>query len=357
MALETARPERYYQVDLFRFGAALGVMFYHYAFFGHAAHLIPQSYPGMVDIAKYGYLCIDLFFTISGYVILFSSWGRSPADFLAARFTRLYPLFWACLLLTFIVIKLAGNPEYSASSFQLLANTTMVPRLLGQDYIEGTYWSLFVELRFYFWVFVLLILKQMHRLDCVLAGWLVLTAIDLTHPIGPLEAAFALDWSHYFIAGAVFFRVKQGGWTKLRAGLITGSYIIALLNAISRPDKWGDYRGDLTFSIPIIVAIVSLIYVLFWLLVTDRLKWLNRPWLYAFGMLTYPLYLLHETIGFLLFEHFATMDPYAVLAGISLFMLALSGLVYRLVERPFSRPIRHAVSGLLNRIPPLNSKR
>ena len=62
------------EIDLLRFVAALAVVFFHYAFRGYAADdrsIMP--YPLLAPIAKYGYLGVELFFLISGFVILMTA--------------------------------------------------------------------------------------------------------------------------------------------------------------------------------------------------------------------------------------------------------------------------------------------
>ena len=69
---------------------------FHYAFRGAAADdLSAVSLPDIADVAKYGYLGVDLFFVISGFVIAYSADGRTPAEFAIARFARIYPGFLA----------------------------------------------------------------------------------------------------------------------------------------------------------------------------------------------------------------------------------------------------------------------
>ena len=65
--------QRVNEIDLLRFIAALAVVFFHYAFRGYAADdLSILPYPLLAPLAKYGYLGVELFFMISGFVILTS---------------------------------------------------------------------------------------------------------------------------------------------------------------------------------------------------------------------------------------------------------------------------------------------
>ncbi|RUU08840.1 acyltransferase, partial [Mesorhizobium sp. M7A.T.Ca.TU.009.01.3.2] len=57
-------------LDLLRLAAALAVVFFHYFFRGAAAEgYLAQGYPLAAPFALYGYLGVNLFFLISGFVI------------------------------------------------------------------------------------------------------------------------------------------------------------------------------------------------------------------------------------------------------------------------------------------------
>src|ERR1044071_4341128 len=60
------------------------------------AHFLPDAAPVLI----YGFLGVEVFFMISGFVVLMSGWGRTVREFAASRAARLYPAFWVCVLVT-----------------------------------------------------------------------------------------------------------------------------------------------------------------------------------------------------------------------------------------------------------------
>ena len=91
-----AKRRRINEIDFLRFVAALSVVLFHYSFRGHAADdLSVMPYPVLETVARYGYLGVDLFFLISGFVILMTASSGSLKDFVISRAVRLYPAFWA----------------------------------------------------------------------------------------------------------------------------------------------------------------------------------------------------------------------------------------------------------------------
>src|SRR5262249_17939386 len=106
--------KRYYELDLLRFVAAFSVLLFHYTFRGTAAldHVSDLSYPWLAPVTKDGYLGVDLFFLISGFVILMSASSGSKRQFGVSRIVRLYPAYWVCCTATFLVLLMAEHRRY-----------------------------------------------------------------------------------------------------------------------------------------------------------------------------------------------------------------------------------------------------
>ena len=120
------------------------------------AHCIETSSPGVFgEISRFvlpGVGSVFVFFLISGYVIS-SSLNRvsDVRQFAIARFWRLYPLFFASVLLAYFVIKSGMSPWWLKSNLDLSAvmNLTTVQEFLGFPSLLGLYWSLGYETIFY----------------------------------------------------------------------------------------------------------------------------------------------------------------------------------------------------------------
>ena len=96
---------------------------------------------------KYG---VYLFFLISGFVIFMTlERTRTAADFVVSRFSRLFPAYWAAFLLTATVVYTVGLPLQQLPASQALLNLTMVQEILGAEHLDGSYWTLQIELFFY----------------------------------------------------------------------------------------------------------------------------------------------------------------------------------------------------------------
>jgi peptidoglycan/LPS O-acetylase OafA/YrhL len=86
--------KRLYEIDLLWIIAALAVVIFHYTFSGRMQEPSPVSFPGLSEVSRYGYLGVDLFFMISGFVVLLSAWDRRRRDLVVSGIVRLYPALW-----------------------------------------------------------------------------------------------------------------------------------------------------------------------------------------------------------------------------------------------------------------------
>src|SRR5947207_3694423 len=128
--------------------AACAVMLFHYTFRGPQDHAWAVSFHFLGQIFKYGYLGVDVFFILSGFVILLTAYEKDAFDFTIARIVRLYPAYWLCLILTTIAIILAGTQQQAVTPRQFLANLTMAHGFFGVRDVSGVSWALAVEVKY-----------------------------------------------------------------------------------------------------------------------------------------------------------------------------------------------------------------
>lgn len=329
--------DRVNEIDLLRFLAAFCVVIFHYAFRGHAADgRSDLPYPLLAPIAKYGYLGVELFFLISGFVILMTAARGDLRSFAVSRFVRLYPAFWACCTITFVAILLIGGGRYSASISQYLVNMTMLSRFVGVPSIDGVYWSLFLELQFYGLIAALLLIGRIHQAQGFLLLWLGATIFLEFVPINALRFLLIADYSPYFIAGAVCFLIWSNGMTLMRAAAILMSLMLALHGALDSVAQFERHYST-QMSLSVIAGIITSFFVVMLLIATRRIGFLGRRrWLIA-GALTYPLYLIHQNLGFMVFNiAYPIINQHVLFWGTILLMLGIAYAVNVQIERAYS---------------------
>jgi len=341
----TART-RYYDIDLLRLASALMVVLYHYTYVsgrdGYAAGLEFQTYSSW---SHYLYIGINFFFVISGFVILMSARDREPGRFFVSRFTRLMPAYWFGVLATSLAIILFRQDGFSVGWSQVLVNLTMLQTGFGVEHVDGVYWTLWLELKFYAVILLLCALGWLRYIRHLLLIVLLLSVWALSVPYeqqvrtwgNPFEVAFP-NWWGYFACGCTFYLCRRdgvGGYNGLLLGL---SVVFVLLQNV----VFGRIMGmwfDEPFT-PWILAAANLAFLcLFALLVFSGDNPLRRPWFLALGALTYPLYLMHQLIGYQWFNLMRDrMNHELLLWGTIALMLGASWLVHRNIEQTM-RPL------------------
>ena len=344
--------ERLHEIDLLRFAAAAFVVYYHFTFFGSAAGLSPMPFDAMSVVSRYGGLGVNLFFIISGFVILMTAQNSTPMQFVVARAVRLYPAYWVCCTATYLGLLILPHPRFSVSFGQYLANLTMVSPIAGVDYVDGVYWSLLVELHFYVLVFLLLISGLIGRSRMLLGAWLVISLLDQYRlvEIGAINRLFFTDWSGYFIAGAMFFPVKQRRrWDWYSVVVLAASCLMVVRRALVVS---ADEARQLGVGMdPAILALILVsFFLVFALIASDLTVSIRSPRFVVLGGLTYPLYLLHQRLGYTALESLGRRaDKYLLLGIVTSGAVAAGYAVHRYVERPIASRLRAVLASALAR--------
>jgi peptidoglycan/LPS O-acetylase OafA/YrhL len=326
--------ERVNEIDLMRFFAALSVVLFHYAFRGYAADdYSPMPYPLLAPFAKYGFLGVELFFMVSGFVILMTASSGSLKRFFVSRVVRLYPAFWISCTLTFLAILTMGGERFHVGVSQYLVNMTLLSEFVRVPSIDGVYWSLFVELKFYALVALVLVAGRIHYAQPLLFVWLLLAIFVEIYPIGALRYILVTDYAAYFIAGAIAYLVWSSGLSLARIGIFLIAWLLAMVQAVDGIESFARHYNESLDGV-VVIAIVSAFFLILFLVSVRKSGWFARKrWIMA-GALTYPLYLIHQMIGYMLIgAAYPALNPHAVLWGAVVLMLMTAYAIHFFVER------------------------
>lgn len=336
---------RLHALDYLRFFAAFFVVMYHYT-----ARQLPNSSELLSEITKFGYLGVPLFFMISGYVILLSASHRTAFEFAIARLVRLYPVYWTCIVITLITTYLYGQYDYSVG--QILANLTMLNDYLGYESIDGVYWTLHAELKFYACIFLLLFFDLFKKTKIWLSIWLGLTIVHLI-----TDQPFFMGWlisphySSFFIAGISFRLIQEKGLNTFNLSILFFSFVVSsfrgfdqALDFMKEPSICNQYAS---------VVIIWIFYILFYLLVTGKINISKTTYSLALGGLTYPLYLIHNIPGKAIIDSSYYINSYGLRVVLVItIMLILSYLIHLTIDKKLSPQIKTNLLKLIEKIEP-----
>lgn len=289
--------ERLYSLQGLRGLAVLGVVLFHMTSVELKYSGGDRLLPGWFDFFQLG---VDLFFVISGFVMVIVSRGRFQSGvesrrFLFNRVSRIYPTYWLYFFITLAVYLIQPgmvNSGHGGSnlwkSFMLLPSDKVLLVMVA--------WSLVFELWFYL-VFCVLLLFKEHHLPWLLAVWamvlLVFNVLQDWQDYPPVLAVVLHPYALEFIAGAMlalFFysrhsiRIPDAGILVLLSGaLLAGMPAIGLYglyesHGLTRMLVVGPVFGALVFTLALL----------------ERRQHVSMPdGLVLIGDMSYTVYLSH----------------------------------------------------------------
>ena len=327
-------------IDLLRFCAAAMVMLCHYfggwaiAWLGVGEGSGPSGLPTNPWFSS-GWVGVEIFFVISGYVISLSAANSTAADFARRRLLRLWPGALVCASITAMALVIAGvswewiAPRYAASALMIL----------WADQIDPVYWSLLVECVFYALVTLLLAVGRWNPVKVALSlsvwtlvylAWAISPAAAAIPAFKPLADLLLAPYAAFFAMGILF---QQGhrepasvkGWMFLPS-FLAAPVCINALGAIN--GGHGSSQALLLFVAGVAVIILSPRLQLAFR--SDR----SRRIAFALGLATYPFYLLHAYVGQALMVGGARLgiSPGMSVGPVILLMIGLSAYVAMRVE-------------------------
>jgi peptidoglycan/LPS O-acetylase OafA/YrhL len=150
----------------------------------------------------------------------------------------------------------------------------------------------------------------------------------------------------YFVAGIALFLIHRFGATPLLWAIVTASWLLALYRLDSHLGATLHDHSAPTW-LPA-AAVVTGCFGVMILVATGRLDRVDWPWLVTAGALTYPLYLVHQSLGVTVISRLhGALPAWLLLAGLIGALLGLAWLIHRFVERPLAARMKRASAASL----------
>ena len=287
---------RFAILDPLRMVAALAVVFYHFSIY------FDDKDSFFANLAKFGYLGVNFFFLLSGFVIMSSAQNRGAFEFAFARALRIYPAFIICLLFTVATTYLLGGEKYSFA--EIIANASILNDYLGIPNIDGVYWTLQAELKFYGCVFLLLLSGAFTYWRYWLSAWLVLA---ITYFFW--QQPFFLGWfinpaySFYFIGGVSAYLLYKNYKDRQVQLIFIVSLVFGYFTAL---DQAQNFIASVTYENRVVAGItVVVFYIFFALMARGYFNVKKTSALILLGAMSYPLYLIHNKAGKEIYKYLA----------------------------------------------------
>lgn len=313
-------------LDLLRFFAACIVMIFHLAFWSWAfptgqvaiaSHGV-ANFQSWTTLAPFGWAGVQIFFVISGFVIVVSAERSSPYKFFVSRFTRLVPAVWVCATVTLLAWLLIDAEKSPLSLFAMYVRS--VAFFPAGEWIDSVYWTLGVEICFYTVIFALLMGDRQRWIQPVMRTiglastlfWIGFTVAAQDRNSGVFELFSEVQWSRVaqltLLQHGVFFAFGVLLWSRLIKQPSRGQsawlllFLIGGCLQIAGESSLKLEKTGVSFSplMPCAIWLGAMLF--FWLAVANNARVQQLPlWtlqlLRRLGLMTYPLYLLHNVTG------------------------------------------------------------
>lgn len=324
---------RYNEIDVLRGCACLSVLLYHYTYgFDNGLNQITEERLYF----RFGYLGVDLFFTISGYAIYKSISNIEEAWlFIYKRVLRIYPTYWIAIMCTISMTYLFPVPflpnRYSLNS--ICVNLSMLQSMYGVDNIDGVYWTLFVEIKFYMLIVVLLILRLKKYIEYICIMWIIICAIDLDfdyYKKDIINNYLIISNAPNFILGILYYKINE---KKSRDEQLV--YLLIFTTIIFETYKV--YKNGNLFAEYIFIVISNLIFLL---IALNTLKLPKLEIIRKIGIASYPLYLVHQNIGYIIMYHIQNRlihNQILCIVAATIISLSISFIIYIKIEKPIMK--------------------
>lgn len=358
-------------LDGFRAIAIIAVMLFHY----FSSYLyVDQYYPYKFryNYFGYGYLGVEFFFIISGFVISYTLLQtNSIAEFWKKRWIRLFPSMLIASIIIFLVFLFVndktifpqsqkalnflpglifGNPELFNSIFKLFSINLKV------DYLNGSFWSLWPEIQFYFLASIIYFINRKN----FLVNYLICAGIII-----------GTEWLFKNIGGSNIFHFNANGsyldnykmW--ISNGFNLPTYLIHFTIGVLFFQLYSDRQNKKPTSlfVKIMVALFAIYFIksgiqnevrlvffcmllLFSLFIylPSALRFLENKIIVTIGVASYFIYLIHENIGLMLIYKVGSKFGYFSF----LFTFVIIGVIVYL-SVIYTRLIDIKISGLLKK--------
>ncbi|MEY2954329.1 MAG: hypothetical protein RLZZ401_2416 [Pseudomonadota bacterium] len=339
--------QRFPLIDVLRGFAALLVVFYHVI-----AHRPWPSFPmeGLAKLPRMGWIGVDLFFVISGFVIAhaalsgYAQGGNWRQDFMLRRLRRIAPLYLATIVLFVLLVSPSFLQHGWATVMHVLTHLGFVHNLWAEYHgsLNAPNWSVGLEMQFYLlmvlvtpWIARNSPLKIYLLWASIALGWryastLVLppgTASPIVQFIYSSQLPGTLD---EFASGIVLAKLLRNGrlnfsWRKFGACALVAVLLLTLAWRKIPPETvYWQKPATIVFARTLLCAGFAAL-VACTILWPFRPGWISRPFRYL-GEISYGIYLWHFPVLLTLLERTPYQGSRLLLAtvGGSVTLAALS---------------------------------
>jgi len=353
--------ERLVFVDTLRGVAACAVLFHHATLLPTTEAAMPNVVPAcLLALSSAGSLGVQIFFTLSGFVIAHSLRHnaltlRELGNFMLRRQCRLDPPYWAVLIVILIEAGLrAGIPSLHADPLPtfrtVIGNAFYLQNIAGLPTMLIVAWTLCLEVQFY--LFFLILLRLGRMMTSSVPGRIGGVTFGLVFSTGVLSLLLAqwpygYQWfSHYwfyFAAGIMAYWIFQRHASRRWLFAFLGCYTAAAFWALISPVAHTGYLAQEAEFLPLLVGLLTTVALWYSAETGTIFRWSGGALTQFLGRISYSLYLTHFLVCSAVLRLGHRLTGTDQVAGMFWVVLAMAASIlaawgfYLVVERPSMR--------------------
>ncbi len=347
--------------------AAMAVLAFHLSVMFHEPRVgMP---PILRDYTSHGWLGVNFFFVLSGFIILLAHRRdiRRPeraGNYVLKRFIRLYPIYWLVTIVALAGTLAVGGVKSFPTHPLDFASTLSLIHFNDFRAPIGPAWTLYHEVLFY--AFFLCVIVHLRVGIGLMGAWLaIILGVNFFGATGD-----SLFWSTFvapnninFFLGIAAFGIMQ----KAPSRSIGGWILVAGLIAI--PVTYGWERTLMLAPGVMAPPFIQIAYSTAFMLIVAGAAAMEKhgmvltlPFLSLIGDASYILYLAHESVASMMLKLLKkvvllTSIPHVPLyLGILVATIAACVIAYLLVEAPLLRLLRTLLIGRKTAAPPVRDQ-
>lgn len=285
----------------------------------------------------------SIFLLISSYFLI----GRVGIEinlikFLGKKIFRLYPCYIISITLTMIATHIIELPQRTCSWKDYLFNIGFINGFIGRSYVDGAHWYITTLIGA---IIVVGIIKyfQIERYVFTYFMWLFLEGLTRVTGVVPLNQLLGSSYVAIICIGIGINILLQENYnikyflkfTKMKEYIYVNRWIFLIITCLG----YHFLRRGLQAFICLCLAIPIFLIALF-----QKCRIFESEILQFLGKISYPLYLIHQNIAYLIefnLSKYYTQFSFALIATGSFLIVLLIGIgMYYLIEAPVQKLIK-----------------
>lgn len=324
--------KKLYGLNYIRAISAIMVVLYHYTT-RYCDIMYNAGYENSHRGLWWGCWAVSAFFMLSGFLTVYNIEACDGArEFMLKRISRLYPAYWAAIIITMSVTYAFGMMTVSIGA--AVFNFSMLQGFFNVAAVDGAYWTLRYELQFYIMIAVILLFKRVHCIEKFTALW-ALVSLGINAAFSPsgddsviiklLRYVVMSEQSVYFIIGISLCMLLKN----LHNVYAYISIVIAVLSLT-------------VFQHNARTLFVILVAALMFISAYSGYRFKYDRVLNYIAAISYPLYLIHQKVGYIIIKQINDrtgsylISVFAALTAVFI----LAAVIHRFIEIPAGRKLR-----------------